>query len=183
MILAKRITIRPAKRSALKIRARLVPAMAAFVLALVLLSQTPGTASVLETLDVLTASVTATLLKLSGMPVYQDAAVLSHLAGFSYEIYYKCTGLILALFLSAALLTLPGRWTSRGMNIFFGAAMVFALNFVRLVSLFYIGVLYPQAFDFFHTVFWEVIMLVFVLAFWLWSMRRAEVKKAEKEKR
>jgi exosortase/archaeosortase family protein len=146
--------------------------MSAFALVLVLLQQSPGAIRALTPLDIVTAGVTATVLELSGMPVHQNGVVLSHPAGFSYEIYYNCTGLITALFLSIALLSLPGRWTSKVMRVFVGAGLVFALNFVRLVSLFYIGVWYPQVFGFFHAVLWNAGMLVFVFGFWLWSFHR-----------
>lgn len=173
MIPAKRFSESPAKESASKILVRFGVALTAFVSALVLLSRDSGAIGALAPLDVLTAEVTAVFLRLSGMPVHQEAAVLSHPSGFSCEIYYKCTGLILALFLSAALLALRDRWASKVMNIFFGAVLVFALNFVRLVSLFYIGVRYPQVFGFFHSIFWEAAMLVFVLGFWLRAAHRS----------
>jgi len=173
--------VKPSTGVLSKNRVRFGLVLAAGVVVL-LLSRIPGITNALAPLDVLTARITAALLELTGMPVHREAAVLSHPAGFSYEIYYKCTGLILALFLSAALLMLPGRWTSRCMNIFFGVVMVFAFNFVRLVSLFYIGVRYPRAFDFYHTIFWEIAMLAFVFTYWLWSMRRAGVWTAKNKK-
>lgn len=164
--------MRQQKKSGAKVRARFGPAIALFALALILQFHGSGTIKALAPLDVLTAGVTAAFLKLSGMPVQRDAAVLSHPAGFSCEIYYKCTGLILVLFLSAALLALPGRWSSKIKRLISGAVLVFALNFMRLTALFYIGVRYPQAFDLFHGTLFEVAMLGFVLGFWLLSLRR-----------
>lgn len=163
----KRVVAIPIKNLAKKIRPRFWLALAVLVLALFLQIRESGTRSALAPVDVLTARITAAILDLTGMPVYRDAAVLSHPAGFNYKIYYKCTGLVLVLFLTAALLALPGRRTTKVKNILSGALMVFALNFVRLASLFYIGVRHPQIFDFYHSVFWETAMLVFVLLFWL----------------
>ncbi|MCK5058527.1 MAG: archaeosortase/exosortase family protein [Candidatus Aminicenantes bacterium] len=170
--------MRQPKKSRAKFWARFGPALAVFVLAIVLQSRGSGTIKALAPIDVLTAGVTAAFLKLTGMPVQQEAAVLSHPAGFSYEIYYKCTGLILVLFLSAALLALPGRWGSRIKNVIFGAVFVLTLNFMRLTGLFYIGVRCPRAFDLFHGILFEVAMLGFVLGFWLLSLRRAGSRPA-----
>lgn len=160
--------------AASKFPARFGPGLAGFVL-VPLLSLTPGIQNALAPLNVLTARITAALIRLSGMPVLRDAAVLSHPLGFSCEIDFKCSGLILALFLGSALLMLPGHRGPKSLNILLGAAMVFSLNFLRLVSLFYFGVRYPQAFDFFHDIFWEILMLWSALAFWLFSLRRAPV--------
>jgi exosortase/archaeosortase family protein len=61
------------------------------------------------------------------------------------------------------------------MSLISGAVFVLALNFLRLTSLFYIGVRCPQLFDLFHGILWEIAMLGFVLGFWLLSKRRAKV--------
>ncbi len=164
--------MRLSRRSVSKVWVRFGLAVVAFGLALVLLPQSPEIVSVLAPLDVLTAKVTATLLELTGMTVHRDGVVLSHPAGFSYEIYYNCTGLIVAVFLSLAVLALPHRWSSRLATAFLGTTLVFMLNYLRLVSLFVIGVWYPWAFGFFHAVLWNVGTLVFVLGFWLWSLSR-----------
>ena len=161
-----------------KVWSRFGPALAVLILALLVQFGGAKAKKILEPFDALTAGVTATFLRLSGMPVQREMAVLSHPAGFSYEIYYKCTGLILILFLSAALLTLPDRWAVKMKNIILGAVCIFALNFLRLTSLFYIGVHYPLAFDLFHRILWEIAMLGFVLGFWFLSMRRAGDRSA-----
>lgn len=172
MIRAEQFIIKSAEGFASKLGLRFGLAMCASLLILVVLQQSPGIIRAMAPLDVVTARITAAVLQLSGMPVHQEAAVLSHPAGFSYKIYYNCTGLIAAGFLSAGLLVLPLRMTARLMQVLSGAALVLALNQVRLVSLFYIGVRYPQVFGFFHTVLWNAGMLVFMLGFWLRVLRR-----------
>lgn len=167
MFRVRRFDMKQAKKSG--------PALAVLILALLVQFGGAKAIKILAPIDILTAGVTAACLKISGMPVQRDAAVLSHPAGFSYEIYYKCTGLILVLFLSAALLALPGRWSSKIKSLISGAVFVLALNFLRLTSLFYIGVRCPQLFDLFHGILWEIAMLGFVLGFWLLSKRRAKV--------
>jgi hypothetical protein len=52
-----------------------------------------------------------------------------------------------------------------------------ALNFVRLVNLFYLGVYEPNRFDLAHDVLWEAAMVVGIYAMWLswkvWADRRS----------
>jgi exosortase/archaeosortase family protein len=171
MIRVDQFIIKSAKGFASKLGLRFGLAMGVFLLMLVVLQQSPGIIRALAPLDVVTARITAAVLQLSGLAVHQEAAVLSHPAGFSYKIYYNCTGFIAAGFLSAGLLVLPGRWSARLVQVFLGTALVLALNLVRLVSLFYIGVRYPQVFGFFHTILWNAGMLVFMLGFWLRALR------------
>jgi exosortase/archaeosortase family protein len=172
MVRAGQFIIKSAKRLALKPGLRFGLAMGACLLMLVVFQHSPGAIRALAPLDGFTAGITAAVLHLSGMPVHREAGVLSYPAGFSYHIGYKCTGLIAAGFLSAGLLVLPGRWRARLLQVLLGAALVLALNVVRLVSLFYIGVSYPQMFGLFHTVLWNAGMLVFMLGFWLQALRR-----------
>jgi len=174
MIRAEQFIIKSVKGFASKLGLRFGLTTCVFLLMLVALKQSPGIIRALAPLDVVTARITAAVLQLSGMTVHQEAAVLSHPAGFSYKIYYTCTGLITAGFLSAGLLALPLPWTARLVQALLGAALVLALNLVRLVSLFYIGVRCPQVFGFFHTVLWNAGMLVFILGFWLRAMRRCD---------
>lgn len=167
--------MRQAKNPEVKFWSRFGPALAVLLLALLVQFGGAKAEKILEPFDALTAGVTAAFLRLSGMPVQREMAVLSHPAGFSYEIYYKCTGIVLVLFLSAALSALPGGgWKKKIKSVILGAVLLFALNYLRLTSLFYIGVYYPRAFDLFHYILWQIAMLGFVFGFWFLSMRRAK---------
>jgi exosortase/archaeosortase family protein len=173
MVRAEQFVIKSAKGFVSRLELRFGLAMGICLLLLVVLQQSPEAIKALEPLDAATARITAGILQLSGMPVHRTAGVLSHPAGFNYKIYYNCTGLIAAVFLGAGLLVLPLRWNARLRQVLLGAALVLALNQMRLVSLFYIGVGHPQVFGFFHTVLWNVGILVFMLGFWLRALRRS----------
>lgn len=174
MVRAEQLIIKSARDLASMLGFRFALAMGVCFLMLVGLQHSPGIIEALAPINVIIAKITAAILQLFSMPVNQQAAVLSHPAGFSYKIYYKCTGLIAGGFLSTGLLVLPNRWKAKVMLVLLGVAMVLALNLVRLVSLYFIGVRYPQAFTFFHTVLWNIAMLVFMLGFWLRALRRSE---------
>jgi exosortase/archaeosortase family protein len=147
-------------------------AMGVCLLMLVVLQHSPAAAGALAPVDAVVARITAAVLQACGMTVHREAAVLSHAAGFSYKIDYRCTGLIATGFLSAGLLVLPLPWKTRLAQVLLGAALVSALNLLRLVSLFYIGVHHSQIFGFLHAVLWNAAMLAFMLGFWLRALRR-----------
>ena len=110
--------------------------------------------------------------------MHRQGAVLSHPGGFSYEIYYRCTGWIVAAFLAAGLIALPGGRRAKAWGMAIGASMVMTLNFARLVALFWIGVRLPQAFAFAHEVVGQAGMLLAVLAFWLAWLRYTRDSRA-----
>jgi exosortase/archaeosortase family protein len=122
--------------------------------------------------DRLTAAATAAVLRGFGTPVVRSEGVLRHAGGFSYEIYYRCTGLLGAGFLAAVILASPAparrRWIGAGV----GIAVVLAVNLVRLVSLFLIGVRAPAFFHFAHVYAWEGVLVAVVAGFWaVWRSR------------
>lgn len=97
----------------------------------------------------------------------RNEGVLRHAGGFSYEIYYRCTGLLAAGFLAGVILAAPAparlRWIGAGA----GIALVLAVNLVRLVSLFVIGVRAPGLFHFAHVYAWEAVLVAVVAGFWV----------------
>ncbi len=116
--------------------------------------------------DRLTAAATAAVLRGVGTPVVRSEGVLRHAGGFSYEIYYRCTGLLAAGFLAGVILASPAparrRWIGAGA----GIALVLAVNLVRLASLFVIGVRAPAFFQFAHVYAWEAVLVAVVAGFW-----------------
>ncbi len=152
---------------------RFTLALIGFGLALAVLYRSPRLYGALAPLDPVVARATASLVSAGGMAVERHGAVLAHPDGFRYEIYYRCTGLLVAAFLVAGLAALPGRPRAKLLAALAGAALVAALNFGRLVALYWIGVHHPAAFDFAHRVVGEAGMIAAVVAFWGWWLRRA----------
>ncbi len=151
--------------------------VAAALLAVVLLTpRRPVLQQVLSPLDELTARVTAALLRVGGYEVEREGVVLSHTSGFAYEIYWRCTGLLPGVFAAGLILASPGRPRDRALGAAAGAAVVLALNFVRLVHLFHLGVRHPAVFAWAHTVAWEAATVLGVLIVWQgfsrWGPRR-----------
>jgi exosortase family protein XrtM len=109
--------------------------------------------------------------------------VTSHLSGtfvvsreFSIEIVPACTGLFNYFFLFAAVLAFPAPWRARIRGFGLGAALIFLLNLIRIVSLFFVGASYPDLFKDLHYYVWPGILIIAVCFFlYAWAYRSLTV--------
>lgn len=116
-----------------------------------------------------TARCTAALLRLLGENVH---AVGSTVTGprYSIEVAFECLAVEPAAFFVAAVVAYPARWRRRVVGVFAGLAALMAVNFVRLISLFYVGANWPDRMEFAHMDVWQPALIVIVLFFWIaWS--------------
>jgi len=124
-------------------------------------------------LDAATAAVTAALARLAGLDVTASRYVIMHAGGFACEVYYRCTGLLPALFVAGAILASPASFRSRWRGALLGAVVMLGLNLLRLVGLLAVAVRFPAVFATAHAVVGETIVVAAVIAFWLAWARRA----------
>ena len=89
--------------------------------------------------------------------------------GFSYVITRDCTAVTLGGLFAAAVLAYPASWRERTIGLAAGLPALSLLNLLRLVSLGWIGVHAPSAFQVVHA-FWYEALLIFVagLGWLLW---------------
>ncbi len=153
---------------------RFAATLVLFGLAVAGFYRSPRLYGMLEPSELWTARITEKVLAVSGIEVERLGTILAHPAGFRYEIYYRCTGWVVAAFLLAGLFALPGGWRSKLWAAPLGVLLILAVNFIRLVSLFYIGVHYPGAFHFAHSVLWESGMILLAVLFWVPWMKSPE---------
>ncbi|UCG58666.1 MAG: exosortase H [Phycisphaerales bacterium] len=90
---------------------------------------------------------------------------------FSLRVVPGCDGIEpIALFV-CAVLAFPARFVRKIPGIIAGTLLLAALNFVRVVSLFLIGVYWPSAFTVAHLEVWQALFIVFAVVFWiLWLL-------------
>jgi exosortase H (IPTLxxWG-CTERM-specific) len=86
---------------------------------------------------------------------------------FSLSVVTACTGLFLTAVFIAAVVAYPSRLREKLVGAAAGATAIFALNLVRLVTLFYVGVYLPRLVEPVHLLVWQSLLIVFVLVFWL----------------
>lgn len=91
----------------------------------------------------------------------------------TFRIDAACTGYAIFWFFVGAVLAFPATWRARAGAIVGGMAVLFGLNVVRIVSLYYVRVHYPQWFDEVHLVIWQSLVVVLVGVFWYgWASTR-----------
>lgn len=93
---------------------------------------------------------------------------------FAVNIRNGCNGLETMFIFAAAVLAFPAPWRVKLWGLLAGVAAIQALNLVRIVSLFFIGVHWPALFEKWHVVVWQVIVILFGVALFLvWADRFA----------
>jgi exosortase H (IPTLxxWG-CTERM-specific) len=141
--------------------------MAGFVLVAVLGYRDEYLGPVLVPLRAATAEMALTLIRSIGLDAVRNGTVISHTAGFAYEISRGCTGVIPALLLAVGVLAWPGAGSRKLLAVVLGIPLLLELNLIRLVHLFYLGVRRPELFGVAHEVIWEAVMVLAVFALWL----------------
>lgn len=106
---------------------------------------------------------------------------------FAVTIYNGCNGLITSLIFVAGVLAFPARWYAKIYGALGGLLAIQAINLLRIVSLFYIGVFFPKFFNSSHVYIWQSIVILFGVGLWIiWAQKfgnpaRAESTPAEDE--
>ncbi len=95
---------------------------------------------------------------------------------FVVEIADGCDAIQICSLLIAAMVAFPTTPLRRLRGIAGGVAWLQAANFVRITSLYWIGVSLPDAFATMHLVVWPTLLIALTIATWviwaLWEMRR-----------
>lgn len=91
---------------------------------------------------------------------------------FAVTIYNGCNGLITSLIFIAGVLAFPARLGAKFLGVLLGLLAIQAINFVRIVSLFYIGVFFPKFFNSSHVFVWQSIVILFGVGLWIvWAQK------------
>jgi exosortase/archaeosortase family protein len=116
----------------------------------------------------LTAQITLAALHLAGIEATRAATQIQHPGGFAYEIYYRCTGILPAAGLTILVIASSGSVRRKIGCLAAGIPALLALNLIRLVHLFHLGVRGSAAFGPAHDVFWEAVSIAATLGIWWW---------------
>jgi exosortase/archaeosortase family protein len=102
---------------------------------------------------------------LGGGTIALGTSVLSDQFGIS--VVTACTGLFATGLYVLAVLVFPATWRARLAGCGVGVCVLFVVNVIRLVSLYYIGVYWPGVLDIAHQVVWQSLVIAIVVAMWL----------------
>jgi len=86
---------------------------------------------------------------------------------FSVTIYNGCNGLITSLIFISGVLAFPSSLRAKAVGTLVGLLAIQAINQVRIVSLFYIGIYLPQFFSESHIFIWQSLVIIAGVAMWI----------------
>src|SRR5207244_3376652 len=157
--------------------ARFFAFMAVFTGLVVLLFREELVGPALAPLTLWTARMTVLLLHWLGVEAVQAATVISHPEGFAYEVAYSCVGVLPVVLFTAAVFAYPAALVHRLVAVTIGLPALLALNFSRLVHLFYLGVHNRADFEVWHEALWPTFIGLLIIGLWLswasWAERRS----------
>lgn len=116
------------------------------------------------------ARASAVVLNLFGEGAQADGTTLQS-KRFSVNIAHGCDAIEpIALFV-AAVIAFPAPWMTKLPGLLIGTLVLTALNIVRIISLFYVGIWKNSWFDRMHEDIWQPAFIVFSLLFWvIWAL-------------
>ena len=118
----------------------------------------------------LTVRMTVALLHFLGVEALRAGSQIHHPGGFAYEIYYRCTAMLPAALLAALTFASTACLRRKILGMALGVSVLIALNLIRLVHLYHLGVHRPDLFEVSHGVVWELILIMATLGlWWLWG--------------
>jgi exosortase H (IPTLxxWG-CTERM-specific) len=91
---------------------------------------------------------------------------------FSVAIYNGCNGLEAMLVFISGVLAFPAPWVRKLVGVLLGFVAIQAVNVVRVVSLFYVGVFWPSLFTASHVFVWQSLIIIFGVVLWIIWVRR-----------
>ncbi|MCP4007054.1 MAG: hypothetical protein GY725_22975 [bacterium] len=141
-----------------------------------LISSEPFQSVVQSTSLELNAWITAALLRSLGESAVAVGSTIQS-PQFAVHVWGGCDAIEPFALLTSGILASPARWDSRIVGVLLGAVVLFALNQLRLVSLFLTGAYAPTLFESLHIEIWQGVFILFTISLWLawarWSLAGA----------
>jgi exosortase H (IPTLxxWG-CTERM-specific) len=112
------------------------------------------------------AECSRTVLRLIGIKASGTGDLITS-PGFSVSIKNVCNGLEVTAIFLAVTLAFPASWRNRLIGIAIGYPMIFAINIVRIVALFLIGLKMPGVFESAHYYYAQAFVIIATVGVWL----------------
>lgn len=156
------------RRAIIRVAAGFLLVLAAFAL---LLEWDAFESAVVEPVTRAEAASAAAVLRLSGSDVRVEGTSLLT-EGFTMNVLNGCNGVYALSIFLAAVIAYPSRWREKIAGLTLGSLFLFAVNLIRIVTLFAVGVLLPAWLDWFHLYFWQTLIVLVSLSTWFyWEQR------------
>lgn len=118
--------------------------------------------NVVQNITALYAQATGFVLQLAQFPVMIMNDAIGSM-DFAISIKTGCDGIEGMAILLFAILVYPTNWSNRIKGLVIGFACLVVLNFIRIISLYFIGVHIPSLFDIMHVNIWQIAFIIIPL--------------------
>ena len=112
------------------------------------------------------ARITSALLNIMGEKVSIIRTVVQS-PSFSMDIAYGCDALEPMTLFSVVVLCFPAKIYGRILGVITGVCLLFTLNIIRLLSLYYAGTYSQELFELFHIEIWQPVFIICALVMFL----------------
>jgi exosortase H (IPTLxxWG-CTERM-specific) len=110
-----------------------------------------------------------------GQAAAQQNVLRNPVTGFAITVEDTCNASNVVILLCAAVLAFPAHWRQKLKGLVAGTVVLYLVNFLRIISLFYLGQYNFTWFEFAHWYVWEgLMMLVTLVLFWVWVQNSRE---------
>ena len=117
------------------------------------------------------AWMTEKFIRLLGAHASSSGGVVS-MSGFAVEIKNNCNAIYEVGLYAAAVCAYPASWRERLFGTLMGAAVLYVVNFLRILTLLAVGLLYRPWFEATHLYAWQAVFLLVVGTCWIaWVSR------------
>ncbi len=124
------------------------------------------------------ATCSGALISMLGTPVQVSHRVISG-AGFTISIENNCNAIFEIGFFLAAVVAYPAAWRGRLWAFLVGPPLLYAINLLRVIGLFYVGVWYPDLFNEVHLHVAQSFFILCIALLWLVWVRRFGTRPLE----
>jgi len=127
---------------------------------------------VMDPYTVLISRISTAILNAAGASVETSGTTIRH-ASFAVDIRRGCDGIVATAVLVSACLAFPLRWKMRVWGALLGYTLVFVLNLIRVVGLFYVGLNgSSRTFEFCHAYVSQFGVIALAMVFWIYWVGR-----------
>jgi exosortase/archaeosortase family protein len=113
-----------------------------------------------------TARWTSSSLNLLGASTTADGTILSS-GDFAVNIVAECTPIGPLVLFIGAMAAYPSSARAKGLGVLLGLAALTVVNIFRIMSLFWIGSVFPQYLSIAHLLVWQTAIIVLTIVLWL----------------
>jgi exosortase H (IPTLxxWG-CTERM-specific) len=100
---------------------------------------------------------------------------------FGIQVAHGCDGIFATAILLSGIIAYPSRIKEKLIGILIGIPAIFAINQIRVISLFLLGRKYPGVFEEVHVYVWQPIIIIFAILVWdFWARNFVQKDKIQK---